>query len=54
MEDIATICDRLIIVNHGEIMWNGQKQDLLDKFSSNKYITLINQKVLLRRILRAK
>lgn len=39
MEDIATICDRLIIVNHGEIMWNGQKQDLLDKFSSNKYIT---------------
>ncbi|BDR60353.1 ABC transporter ATP-binding protein [Lactobacillus xylocopicola] len=39
MEDIATICDRLIIVNQGKLIWDGQTQDLIKKFQQNKYIT---------------
>lgn len=41
MEDIATICDHLIIVNSGQIMWDGPKTDLLERFNQNKYITFI-------------
>ncbi len=41
MEDIASICDHLIIVDRGKIIWDGQKQELLDKFSNNKYISFI-------------
>ncbi len=39
MDDIAAICDHLIIINHGEIIWNGLKQDLLAKFGKSKYVT---------------
>ena len=41
MEDISSICDHLIIVDRGKIIWDGQKQELLDKFSNNKYISFI-------------
>lgn len=43
MEDIAVICDKLIIVNQGAIIWNGKKQDLLDRFGQNKYISFNKQ-----------
>lgn len=43
MEDIAAICDKLIIVNQGAIIWNGKKQDLLDQFGQNKYISFNKQ-----------
>lgn len=43
MEDIAAICDKLIIVNQGAIIWNGKKQDLLDRFGQNKYISFNKQ-----------
>lgn len=39
MEDIAAICDQLIIVNQGEIIWNGRKKNLLEQFGQNKYIS---------------
>lgn len=43
MEDIAAICDKLIIINQGAIIWNGKKQDLLDRFGQNKYISFNKQ-----------
>ncbi|MCO6524981.1 MAG: ATP-binding cassette domain-containing protein [Candidatus Schmidhempelia sp.] len=39
MEDIAAICNRLIIINKGKLIWNGQTDDLLKKFRQSKYIT---------------
>lgn len=39
MADIAAICDKLIIVNQGAIIWNGKKRDLLERFGQNKYIS---------------
>lgn len=41
MEDIAAICDYLIIVNQGKIMWKGEKKELLKRFSKSKYISFV-------------
>lgn len=56
MEDISTICNRLIIVNKGSIIWDGETDKLLNKFGRDKYISFtkseffeiskINQKVI--------
>lgn len=39
MEDIATICNRLIIINKGRLIWDGLTKDLLKNFHQSKYIT---------------
>lgn len=39
MEDIVTVCDRLLILDKGNLIWNGATQDLINKFRGVKYIT---------------
>ena len=41
MEDIAAVCDRLIIVNKGKVMWDGKKEELFNKFADYKYISFL-------------
>lgn len=39
MEDIVTVCNRLLIMNKGNLIWNGSTQKLKDKFKEVKYIS---------------
>ncbi|WP_173007376.1 ABC transporter ATP-binding protein, partial [Lactobacillus helveticus] len=32
MEDIITVCDRLLIMDKGDLIWNGSTQELINKF----------------------
>lgn len=38
MEDIVTVCNRLLIINKGKLIWNGSTQKLKEKFKGVKYI----------------
>ena len=39
MEDIITVCHRLLIMNKGNLIWNGSTQKLKNKFKEVKYIS---------------
>lgn len=40
MEDILQLCKRLIIINYGEIIYDGSIEDLIAKYAPNKKITV--------------
>ena len=40
MDDIAELCKRIIIINTGKIIYDGQMQDLVEKHASHKMITV--------------
>ncbi len=40
MADIQELCDRVIIIDHGEIFFDGQLDDILDRFADFKIITI--------------
>src|SRR5690606_7891661 len=40
MADIEELCDRVIIIDHGEIFFDGRLAQVLDRFSDHKLITL--------------
>lgn len=40
MEDVKQLCKRLIVINHGKIMYDGGTDDIIKKFSRNKIISL--------------
>jgi len=40
MDDISTLCDRVIIINHGRIRYDGRLRDIVGEFSQWKVITL--------------
>ena len=44
MEDIVALCDRLIIINEGKIIYNGSINDLMKKYAPNKMITVFFEK----------
>lgn len=41
-EDIIELCKRLIIINKGEIIYNGQLQDIFNKYKDKKIIRVKN------------
>lgn len=43
MEDIVTVCDRLLIMDKGDLIWNGSTQELINKFKGVKYISFIKE-----------
>jgi ABC-2 type transport system ATP-binding protein len=46
MSDVKEMCKRVIIIDHGNIVYNGKLDKLIDTYVSNKIITLIlSQKI---------
>ncbi|MGB9883613.1 MAG: ABC transporter ATP-binding protein [Microgenomates group bacterium] len=44
LEDVKKLAKRLIIINQGKIIYDGQLSEIIKKFSQNKYVSLILEK----------
>ena len=40
MADIQELCDRVIIIDHGKIFFDGRLEEILDRFADSKLITI--------------
>ncbi|HWB00244.1 MAG TPA: ABC transporter ATP-binding protein [Pirellulales bacterium] len=40
MKDVAALCKRVVIIAHGNIMYDGSLAGIIDRFSSHKVVTL--------------
>jgi ABC-2 type transport system ATP-binding protein len=40
MKDVAALCKRVVVINHGRIIYDGSLDGIVDKFSSHKVLTL--------------
>ena len=40
MKDVAALCRRVVIINHGRIMYDGSLTGIIDRFSSHKVISV--------------
>lgn len=40
MEDVKKLAKRVIIIDHGKILFDGRLQDIIDKYAENKILTL--------------
>jgi ABC-2 type transport system ATP-binding protein len=40
MKDVAALCKRVVIINHGQIMYDGSLSGIIDQFSSHKVLSL--------------
>jgi viologen exporter family transport system ATP-binding protein len=40
MKDVAALCRRVVVINHGQIIYDGSLEGIVDKFSSHKVLTL--------------
>ena len=47
LSDVEDVCDRVIIINKGEIIYNGQFSDLRKKFSNKKILEITSEKKLI-------
>jgi len=41
MKDVAALCRRVVVINHGQIVYEGSLSGIIDKFSSHKVLTLL-------------
>ncbi|MEX2170634.1 MAG: ABC transporter ATP-binding protein [Pirellulales bacterium] len=41
MKDVAALCERVVIIAHGRIIFDGSLRDIVDRFSSTKVLTLL-------------
>jgi ABC-2 type transport system ATP-binding protein len=41
MKDVAALCKRVVIINHGRIIYDGSLSGIVDRFSSHKVLTLL-------------
>jgi ABC-2 type transport system ATP-binding protein len=41
MKDVAALCRRVVIIAHGQIMYDGSLTGIIDRFSSHKVVTLL-------------
>ena len=41
MEDIKSLCDRSVVINHGHKIYDGSTQELFSRYQKNKKITVI-------------
>jgi len=40
MKDIVALCQRVVIIAHGEIVYDGSLEDIIDRFSGHKVLSL--------------
>jgi ABC-2 type transport system ATP-binding protein len=43
MQDIEELCERVIIIDHGKLFYDGALQGIVDRFSTHKLITLFKR-----------
>ena len=41
MKDVAALCRRVVVINHGQIVYDGSLSGIVDRFSSHKVLTLL-------------
>jgi ABC-2 type transport system ATP-binding protein len=41
MDDVKELCKRIIMINKGKIVYDGSLENIIKKYATNKYITLI-------------
>jgi ABC-2 type transport system ATP-binding protein len=41
MDDVKELCDRVIIIDTGTVMFDGQLQNVIDKYARNKILTVV-------------
>ncbi len=41
MKDVAALCRRVVVINHGHIVYDGSLSGIIDQFSSHKVLTLL-------------
>jgi ABC-2 type transport system ATP-binding protein len=41
MKDVAALCRRVLVINHGLIVYDGSLEGIIDRFSSHKVLTLL-------------
>ncbi len=44
MEDVQQLCDRVIIIDHGKIGYDGKLDDIVKKYSKHKFLSIVFQK----------
>ena len=44
MQDIEELCERVVIIDHGQVFFDGQLQDIIDRLATNKIVTLTRRK----------
>src|ERR1700761_4526710 len=44
MQDIEELCDRVIIIDHGQLFFDGALQDIIDRLATHKIVTLTRRK----------
>ena len=40
MNDIQALCDRVVVINHGKKIFDGRLDDVVEKFSQSKLVTV--------------
>lgn len=51
MEDVAELCKRVIIINHGSKIYDGTLEELTRKYANNKYLKLLFNKPVEKNVL---
>ena len=41
MKDVAALCRRVVVINHGQLVYDGSLSGIIDRFSSHKVLTLL-------------
>lgn len=41
MDDVKELCDRIIMINKGKIVYDGDLEKIIKKYARNKYITMV-------------
>lgn len=44
MEDVKELCERVLIIDHGKLMYDGKLQDIIKEYSHEKLLTLVFDK----------
>lgn len=44
MDDVKELCKRVIIIDHGRILYDGLLENIVKKFATHKYLTIIFEK----------
>src|SRR3984957_17704203 len=44
MQDIEELCERVVIIDHGQVFFDGALQDIIDRLATNKIVTLTRRK----------
>jgi len=39
LKDVENLCDRAVVINRGEILYDGQIDDLMKKYANKKFIS---------------